>query len=131
MVMLGQAKSLVFGAAKKTFNYVKSIPGASAAMATAVPKEQGTVIGPALKLIGFGKKGVTGKSLAAGIQSEIGNTVAKGPFASLQSSGAGGYGVAVINSIIQGTTTAAGLGKETKRGKNGSKKDKSSSNNTK
>ncbi|KAM0218916.1 hypothetical protein ACHAQI_001236 [Fusarium lateritium] len=126
MIMLGQAKSFVFGAAKKTFNYVKVIPGASAAMATAVSKKQGTVIEPALKLIGFGKKGVTGS-----MQSEIGNTAAKGPFASLQSSGAGGYGVAVINSIIQGTTTAAGLGKKTKRGKNGSKKDKSSSNSTK
>ncbi|KAM0224943.1 hypothetical protein ACHAQD_001742 [Fusarium lateritium] len=130
MIMLGQAKSFVFGAAKKTFNYVEAIPGASA-MATAVSKKQGTIIEPALKLIGFGKKGVIGKSLAAGMQSEIGNTVAKGPFASLQSSGAGGYGVAVINSIIRGTTTAAGLGKKTKRGKNGSKKDKSSSNSTK
>jgi hypothetical protein len=71
------------------------------------------------------------ESLAAGIHSEIGNPTAKGPFASLQSSGAGGYGVAVMNSIVQGTATAAGLGKKTKRCKIGSKKDKSSSNSTK
>ncbi|KAI6772704.1 hypothetical protein HG530_003662 [Fusarium avenaceum] len=129
--MLGQTKSLVFGAARKAFSYGKAVPGASETMATTVSKDQDTVISSALKLIGFGKKGITGKSLAAGMKSEIGKPVAKGPFASLQSCGAGGYGVNVVNSIIRGTSTAAGLGKKTKRGKGGSKKNKSSSKKTK
>jgi hypothetical protein len=80
MIMLGQAKSLVFGvyassltfkycvltkdtytqAARKSLNYVRAIPGASAAMATTVSKDQDTVISSALKLIGFAKKGISG-----------------------------------------------------------------------
>lgn len=71
------------------------------------------------------------ESLAAGMHSEIGDATAKGPFASLQSCGGEGYGVNVMNSIIQGTSTAAGLGKKTKHGKNGSKKGKSPSKSTK
>ncbi|KAH6964343.1 hypothetical protein DER45DRAFT_626768 [Fusarium avenaceum] len=129
--MLGQAKSLIFGAARKAFSYGKAVPGASESMATTVSKDQDTVISPALRLIGFGKKGITKKSLAAGMNSEIGDATAKGPFASLQSCGAGGYGVNVMNSIIRGTSTAAGLGKKTKHGKKGSKKGRSPSNKTK
>ncbi|KAG5661511.1 hypothetical protein KAF25_005633 [Fusarium avenaceum] len=123
--------SVLYDAARKAFSYGKAVPGASESMATTVSKDQDTVISSALKLIGFGKKGITGKSLAAGIHSEIGDATAKGPFASLQSCGGEGYGVNIVNSIIRRTSTAAGIGKKTKRGKSGSKKNKRSSNKTK
>ncbi|KAM0346444.1 hypothetical protein ACHAPU_005509 [Fusarium lateritium] len=87
-------------------------------MATKAPKtaKPGVSVLPALKLIGFGKKGIVKKSLAAGVHSEIGVNVAKGPFAILQSCGAGGYGAAIFNSISKWTGKCDG-----KQGKDGAK----------
>lgn len=76
------------------------------------------VAGPLLGILGFGAVGITaGQSLevvpcldtftdfsgsaAAGIQSGIGSVVAPGLFATLQSAGAGGYGVAAVHTVVQ------------------------------
>jgi hypothetical protein len=50
--------------------------------------------------------------VASGIQSTIGPIVAKSAFAILQSAGAGGYGVAIVNGAAQvggAALTSAGL----------------------
>lgn len=51
-------------------------------------------------------------SLAAGIQSSIGNVLAPSLFATCQSAAAGGYGVAAVNAAVQagGVALAAGAG---------------------
>jgi hypothetical protein len=49
----------------------------------------------------------TAGTIAAGVQSGIGNVVAGSAFATLQSAAAGGYGVAAVNGVIQGTTVVA------------------------
>lgn len=87
------------------------------------------VAAPALGLAGFGANGIIGGSLtpfvwivhrfsagllivlpgslAAGAQSGIGSVVAPSLFATLQSAGAGGYGVSAVYGAVQG---AAALG---------------------
>ncbi|KAH8737978.1 hypothetical protein BGZ61DRAFT_526017 [Ilyonectria robusta] len=67
------------------------------------------VASPALGLLGFGANGIVGGSLAAGAQSGIGSVVAPSIFATLQSAGAGGYGVAAVHGVVQGAA-AGGLG---------------------
>ncbi|KAM0562152.1 hypothetical protein ACHAPJ_002597 [Fusarium lateritium] len=82
--------------------------GAGLAMAAA----PALVASPALAAAGFGANGIVGGTVAAGAQSAIGNVVAPGVFATLQSAGAGGYGVAIVNGVVQGAgviATAAGL----------------------
>lgn len=76
------------------------------------------VAGPLLGILGFVAAGITaGQSLevvpcldtftdfsgsaAAGIQSGIGSVVAPGLFATLQSAGAGGYGLAAVHTVVQ------------------------------
>ncbi|KIL84250.1 hypothetical protein FAVG1_12487 [Fusarium avenaceum] len=59
------------------------------------------VAGPLLGALGFGAAGVTAGSAAAGIQSGIGSVVAPGLFATLQSAGAGGYGLAAVHTVVQ------------------------------
>ncbi|KAK7428483.1 hypothetical protein QQZ08_004921 [Neonectria magnoliae] len=66
------------------------------------------IASPALAVAGFGANGVAGGSIAAGVQSGIGSVSAGGLFATLQSAGAGGYGVAAVNGAIRGG--AAGMG---------------------
>ncbi|WZH44453.1 uncharacterized protein QYS62_005477 [Fusarium acuminatum] len=59
------------------------------------------VAGPLLGILGFGAAGITAGSAAAGIQSGIGSVIAPGLFATLQSAGAGGYGVAAVHTVVQ------------------------------
>lgn len=40
-------------------------------------------------------------SAAASIQSGIGSVIVPGPFATLQSAGAGGYGVAAVHTVVR------------------------------
>ncbi|KAI0181665.1 hypothetical protein GGR52DRAFT_48688 [Hypoxylon sp. FL1284] len=68
--------------------------GASVALAPAL------VSTPALAVLGFGADGIAKASLAAGIQSGIGNVVAPSLFATLQSAGMAGYGAAVVNGAV-------------------------------
>ncbi|KAF5662393.1 hypothetical protein FHETE_7978 [Fusarium heterosporum] len=79
------------------------------------------VAGPLLGIVGFGAGGVVAGSAAAGLQSGIGSVVAPSLFATLQSAGAGGYGVAAVHGVIQGVgaiAAAGGIGNWL-RGRNG------------
>ncbi|KAL0937820.1 uncharacterized protein CTRU02_207551 [Colletotrichum truncatum] len=60
------------------------------------------VAAPGLAAAGFGAEGVVAGSAAAGVQSGIGSVVAPSLFATLQSAGAGGYGVATVYGAVQG-----------------------------
>jgi hypothetical protein len=98
--------------ANNTVNAAAIIAGAAAIVVPAI------VAGPLLGVLGFGTAGITaGQSLeevpcldtytdfsgsaAAGIQSGIGSVVAPGLFATLQSAGAGGYGVAAVHTVVR------------------------------
>ena len=62
---------------------------------------------------GFGAEGIVAGSTAAGFQQGIGSVVAPSLFATLQSAGAGGYGVATVYGAAQavgGVVTSASLG---------------------
>ncbi|KAK8029517.1 hypothetical protein PG993_010808 [Apiospora rasikravindrae] len=59
------------------------------------------VAAPALAALGFGSNGVVLGSAAASAQSGIGSVVAPGLFATFQSAGAGGYGVASVYGAVQ------------------------------
>lgn len=52
---------------------------------------------------------ITG-SLAATAQSVVGNVAAGSTFATLQSAGAGGAGLAVIDGVVQAGVLAVGIG---------------------
>ncbi|KAI3577207.1 hypothetical protein IWW34DRAFT_870000 [Fusarium oxysporum f. sp. albedinis] len=59
------------------------------------------VAGPALAVAGFGAGGIAAGSAAAGVHSGIGSVVSGSAFATLQSAGAGGVGLAVVNGVVQ------------------------------
>ena len=44
---------------------------------------------------------------ASGMQAQHAPVVARGLFATLQSAGAGGYGVAIVNNVVRGTVIVA------------------------
>ncbi|KAJ4325677.1 hypothetical protein N0V84_003395 [Fusarium piperis] len=98
-------------AAGKVAQHAKDNPKAAVAVGTgvlvcAVPA---LVAAPALGIAGFGANGIVGGSIAAGAQSSIGSVVAPGLFATLQSAGAGGYGISTVYGAIQGVA-ALGAG---------------------
>ncbi|KAI1374882.1 hypothetical protein F4677DRAFT_447148 [Hypoxylon crocopeplum] len=70
------------------------------------------IAGPVLAIAGFGATGIAPASLAAVVQSGIGNVVAGSAFATLQSAGMAGYGAAVVNGAVQagGATVALSTG---------------------
>ncbi|KAK1978080.1 hypothetical protein LZ30DRAFT_599936, partial [Colletotrichum cereale] len=65
---------------------------------------------PVLTAVGFGNKGVIAKSVAAGLQSGIGNVVTPSYFATFTSAQMGGYGVAIVNGVVQVGAGAAAVG---------------------
>ncbi|KAL3434760.1 hypothetical protein BDV09DRAFT_195620 [Aspergillus tetrazonus] len=68
------------------------------------------VVAPTLSVLGFGPGGVQACSLAATAQSVVGNVAAGSTFATLQSAGAGGAGLAVIDGVVQAGGLAVGIG---------------------
>lgn len=84
----------------------------------------GLVSAPLLGVAGFTPH-VGRDSLAAVVQSMIGNVAAGSAFALLQSAGAGGEGLAIVNAIVQGagcgfagiTAVFAGVKVTTSRGR--------------
>ncbi|KAL4779092.1 hypothetical protein BJX76DRAFT_365516 [Aspergillus varians] len=64
------------------------------------------VVAPTLSCLGFGAAGVQASSIAAGAQTA--NVAVGSLFATLQSAGAGGAGLAAVNGVVQ--TSAAGVG---------------------
>ncbi|EPE06759.1 hypothetical protein F503_03186 [Ophiostoma piceae UAMH 11346] len=86
---------------------------AAAAVGAVVTIAPAIVASPALAAAGFAADGVVKGSVAAGVQAGIGNVVAPGLFATLQSAGAGGYGVAAVSagvSAVSGTASALAAG---------------------
>ncbi|TLD24566.1 hypothetical protein E2P81_ATG11902 [Venturia nashicola] len=61
----------------------------------------GFIAGSALELFGFGVGGVGSGTLAAGLHAVLGDVAAGSVFAVLQSAGAGGTGLAVVNGVVQ------------------------------
>ncbi|KAI0402761.1 hypothetical protein F4802DRAFT_574307 [Xylaria palmicola] len=66
------------------------------------------IAAPLLGAFGFGANGIVVGSMAAGAQSGIGSVVAPSLFATLQSAGAGGYGVAAVAGAFQGLGAVIG-----------------------
>lgn len=60
-----------------------------------------SVAAPGLAAVGFGADGIIAASSAAAAQSSMGSIVAPSLFATLQSAGAGGYGVATVYPAVQ------------------------------
>ncbi|KAL2693807.1 hypothetical protein Neosp_000373 [[Neocosmospora] mangrovei] len=111
-------------AAGKAAQHAKDNPKAAVAVGAglvvcAVPA---LVAAPALGLAGFGANGIVGGSLAAGAQSSIGSVVAPSLFATLQSAGAGGYGLSAVYGAVQGAA-AVGAGGSLAASFRGKKKD--------
>lgn len=67
----------------------------------------GLVTVPLLGAAGFGQGGVIAGSIAAGIQSGIGNVAAGSVFAFFQGAGAGGAALAAVNGVVQGAGLVA------------------------
>ncbi|KAI0103218.1 hypothetical protein GGR51DRAFT_561902 [Nemania sp. FL0031] len=89
---------------KKATNWAAENPGKAAALGTgavlvAAPM---MVAAPVLGVAGFGANGIVAGSVAAGVQSSIGNVIAPSVFAALQSAATGGYGVAAVSTAVQG-----------------------------
>ncbi|KAK7428482.1 hypothetical protein QQZ08_004920 [Neonectria magnoliae] len=88
----------------KDHPYQATAFGAGAAVVVA----PALVATPALAALGFGANGIVGGSIAAGVQSGIGSVAAPGLFATLQSAGAAGYGLAAVHGTVQGVALGAG-----------------------
>ncbi|KAK1147914.1 hypothetical protein N8T08_000430 [Aspergillus melleus] len=82
----------------------------TAAITVSVVAAPALVSAPLLSAAGFSAQGVQGYSLAAGVQSIIGNVGVGSAFATLQSAGAGGAGLAAVNGITQVGAAVAGIG---------------------
>ncbi|ELR02185.1 hypothetical protein GMDG_00978 [Pseudogymnoascus destructans 20631-21] len=64
--------------------------------------------GPLLASMGFGATGPVAGSVAASLQSMLGNVGAHRVFAYLQSAAMGGYGVSAINGVTQACAVISG-----------------------
>jgi len=108
------ASETLVPAAGQAAAWVAKNPGTAATCGVAggalvVVAAPALVAGPALAGLGFGAQGIAANSVAAGIQSGIGNAVAPSLFATLQSAGAAGYGAAVVNGVVQAGGAAVAL----------------------
>ncbi|KAI4242568.1 MAG: hypothetical protein L6R40_003949 [Gallowayella cf. fulva] len=61
----------------------------------------GIVVAPILRVVGFASGGVVAGSAAATHQASLSPVAAKSIFSTLQSAGAGGYGLAVANGVVR------------------------------
>ncbi|KAF5003345.1 hypothetical protein FDECE_10093, partial [Fusarium decemcellulare] len=100
------------GAALAARQFAKDRPVSTAcvgigALAIAAPA---LAAGPALAMFGFKTSGIASSSIAAGAQKGIGSVIAPSVFSTLQSAGAGGYGVASVYGAVQGAGAALGIG---------------------
>ncbi|RDW57433.1 uncharacterized protein DSM5745_11517 [Aspergillus mulundensis] len=86
------------------------VSAGSIAAGLTVAVAPGIVVTLPLSAIGFTAGGVQAGSLAAGAHSVLGNVVAGSLFAVLQSAGAGGAGLAVLNGAAQVGGLAVGVG---------------------
>ncbi|KAJ5622618.1 hypothetical protein N7528_005850 [Penicillium herquei] len=72
--------------------------GTTGAVLLAAP---GAVAAPIISSIGFQAGGIQAGSMAAAVHSSIGNVVSGSAFAMVQSAGAGGSGVVIVNAVTQ------------------------------
>ncbi|KAM0436933.1 hypothetical protein ACHAPT_002646 [Fusarium lateritium] len=109
--MSEKLKNTLVQAAGQVAQHAKENPKAATAVGVGalVCAAPALVASPVLGLIGFGANGIVGGSAAAGFQSTIGSVVAPSLFATLQSAGAGGYGVSAVYGAVQGAA-AVGAG---------------------
>ncbi|RKL41052.1 hypothetical protein BFJ72_g5947 [Fusarium proliferatum] len=111
--MLPPVKSILLAedeATNSTLQYVKENPGSIMAMGLGAGMviAPGLVVAPAISAAGFTTEDVSAGLLAAGIQSGIGSVVAGSAFATLQSAGAGGFDLAVVNGVVQAAGVVVG-----------------------
>jgi hypothetical protein len=106
VTVMDAAKVIVDEAAQ----FASDHPWQTAAMVggIAIVAAPGLVAAPALGAAGFTSNGVAAGSVAAAVQSSLGSVVAGSTFATLQSAAAGGYGVVIVNGVIQ-VAGAAGV----------------------
>ncbi|KAJ6531337.1 hypothetical protein B0H19DRAFT_476439 [Mycena capillaripes] len=104
-------------AAGQAAQWVAANPGTAAAYGVAgvglgLVVVAAAVSGPMLANLGFTADGIVKGSLAAEVQSGIGYVAARSLFATLESAGMAGYGLAVVNTAVQigGGALAAGSG---------------------
>ncbi|KAF4465417.1 Interferon-induced 6-16 [Fusarium albosuccineum] len=95
-----------------TLQFAKDRPVSAAcisvgALAIAAPA---LAAAPVLAAFGFKTSGIASSSIAAGAQKGIGSVIAPSVFSTLQSAGAGGYGVAPVYGAVQGAGAALGVG---------------------
>ncbi|KAK8016061.1 hypothetical protein PG993_014250 [Apiospora rasikravindrae] len=100
------AAAPLFSAVSTGLDAVIAKPATAVACGTAgicllVATAPAIVAAPGLAALGFGSNGVVLGSAAASVQSGIGSVVAPGLFATFQSAGAGGYGVASVYGAVQ------------------------------
>ncbi|KAL8925772.1 MAG: hypothetical protein Q9208_003269 [Pyrenodesmia sp. 3 TL-2023] len=114
LVFIGdQAKNVDFTNLAKTagtytLSTVRENPGKTSL--TVVALGLGPLSSLLLPWAGFGAAGVTAGSIASALHSQHAPVVAHGIFATLQSAGAGGYGLPIVQGAVQGAATAMGAG---------------------
>ncbi|KAF2271992.1 uncharacterized protein EI97DRAFT_239297 [Westerdykella ornata] len=102
----------VGSAAQKAQDWIVEHLREAAAIAASIvaPPVAAGLAGPIIGAAGFGSGGVVAGSMAAGIQSSIGNVAAGSAFAFLQSAGAGGAAAGTLFWSVFGATSAAAWG---------------------
>lgn len=90
--------------------WIQKHPGETAVIAGAgvILVFPGLVTTPTLWVLGFGSEGVGAGSAAALAHSYIGNVAARSAFATLQSAGAGGYGVVIVDGFASAGALTVG-----------------------
>ncbi|KAL3421795.1 hypothetical protein PVAG01_05951 [Phlyctema vagabunda] len=90
--------------------WISANPGQSALLVTngILILTPAALTGPLLATMGFGASGPVAGTIAAWLQSSLGNAGAHGVFAYLQSAAMGGYGVATVNGLVQAWGVVSG-----------------------
>ncbi|KUJ08283.1 uncharacterized protein LY89DRAFT_691162 [Mollisia scopiformis] len=90
--------------------WIQAHPGGTAVIAGAglITMYPGLVTTPAFWILGFGSEGVGAGTAASLAHSSIGDVAAGSVFATLQSAGAAGYGVAIVDGIASAGALTVG-----------------------
>ncbi|WWC73178.1 uncharacterized protein I206_107144 [Kwoniella pini CBS 10737] len=104
-----QAKGYIHQGGQAAMEYAKEHPYQTAGIVgtTVVVACPTLVVGPVLSAVGMTSNGVSAGSIAAGIQSTIGNVQTGSLYATLQSAAAGGGGLGIVNVMTQAGAAAS------------------------
>lgn len=107
-----EASKVIGGAAVHTGHWIAKHPGGTVGIVGSfVAAPIAIAVTPlVLGVAGFTSAGVAAGSAAAVAQAAIGNVAAGSAFAVLQSAGAGGAGLALVNGIVGASATATAVG---------------------